>query len=438
MSISDEPNESELSVQTPSGRFRDEVKQHFWRNYLAHTIEGGLFMGGMTFLAADSVMPRMIQTLGGPDWIIAFIPTFMFLGFTGPPLFTAHLIERLERMKPVIMLSSVFQRVPFLVAGIALLYFSGDHPLLVLVIVIIAPFVCGFSGGCTMPAWMELVARTVPENRRASLWAIRYIITAIIGFGAGSIIKAELTDHPGAEGYAILHFYTFGFLVMSYLVLIMIRETDFPRNDNRKDRGLIENIGSLPQLLREDSRLRWVLISRVFGSGLYVMVPFLSIYVLEVTGMEDGFLGELVKAQMAGMIIGNIIGGVLGDKLGGKLPAMVALILLACVSALAVLCSTTWQFSLLFFFLGFGIYLYRVGATTLQIEICPVERRGTYMAVSMTTSFFGMVMSALLCWMTRELTPGLFWPATVISAIALLASCIAMFNVAEPRALSGR
>ena len=49
----------------------------------------------------------------------------MAVGLVWPPLLTAHRVERLWRMKPFVMFTGVFQRLPYLVAGLALL---ADQP----------------------------------------------------------------------------------------------------------------------------------------------------------------------------------------------------------------------------------------------------------------------------------------------------------------------
>ena len=48
-----------------------QSKENFtFANYAMMTIDGGLFMGGLGFLAAQTLMPKMIQSLGGPIWLI--------------------------------------------------------------------------------------------------------------------------------------------------------------------------------------------------------------------------------------------------------------------------------------------------------------------------------------------------------------------------------
>lgn len=396
-----------------------EVQRFFWRNYLAHSIEGGLYMGGLAFLSVNSVLPRIVQSLGGPNWLIAFMPTMLFIGFSAPPLFTAHLIERLERMKPVIMVFSIFARIPGFVAALALWFLMDTHETLVLVLVVLAQLLSGLIGGCTFPAWMELVARTVPKNRLSSLWAIRFVVGSLIGLCAGAIIKSVLTQTPGGHGYAILHLYAAAFGVLSYLVFLMIRETSIVvLPDSAPIRGLVQSMCSLPELLREDPRLRDFLAMRMLGMGILIVTPFLAIHILESTCMPDNFLGRLVQASMVGAVAGNLSGGWLGDRYGGRLPTLVAIPVLVMVMVLAMFRLEPNAYLGLFFLLGIGSSLYRVGVSSLFIEISPVARRPTYTGLVMIVQLGGMLMAAGMSWGVRTFL-GTFWPAGMGGAICL-------------------
>ena len=175
------------------------------RNYLALGLDGGLFMGGMAFIAADTVLPTLIRQLGGPNWVIGLLPVLMGLGFMWTPLFVAHRVERMATMKPFILPCGLAQRLPFLIAGIALLLFAGDYPMLALSAVVLAPLISGSFGGASQGAYLQMNKRVLPANRLASSFAMRFIVGAMIAMGAGTVIEYTLSSHPGTAGYAYLH-----------------------------------------------------------------------------------------------------------------------------------------------------------------------------------------------------------------------------------------
>jgi len=409
-----------------------EVRQFFWRNYVSHSIEGGLFIGGMAFLAGDTVMPSMIKSLGGPEWLIALMPVIMSLGFMLPQLLTAHRVEQLQWVKPFVMFTGIFQRTPYLAAALALFLLAGTHPMLTLAIVAATPLVGGIAGGLSFSAWIELISKIIPERRRSSAWAVRYIIGAAIGIGAGSVIRSVLRDHPGPAGYAMLHLHASAFLWLSYLAFAAIRETRKPPGIIATPRGLHENLRSLPHLLRSDIQLRRFLGMRVCGLGLNIMIPFLAIYALRVTGHDESFLGHFVTAQMTGGIIGNLLAGYLGDRYGGKLPVFIGRVLLLALSIAAVVNRSETGFVVIFFTLGFAVFLENVGATTLSIELCPHDRRPTYMAFISAVIMPCTLLAAAVSTVVRVATGGIAL-AAALSAALLALSFYFLVRLREPR-----
>jgi MFS family permease len=414
-------------------RYNSEVRQYFWRNYLAHCIEGGLYMGGLTFIAADSVMPAMINLLGGANWLIALMPVMTLLGVAWPALLFAHRVEQFYWMKPFVLITSLAQRLTYLAAALALIFLSRTHPAAALLIAAFAPFVAGSIGGTNICAWMELVARVIPSDRLASSWAIRKILTAIIGIFAGGIIKTVLDRHPGAEGFGILHFYTFAGVMLSFVIFAMIRETKpLPPHPDKPDRTFLENMRSLPGLVRAYPDYRRFLRIKLLTMGIYIPAPFLAIHALETTGRGPGFLGELVMAQMAGTIAGNILAGWLGDRRGGRILLIIARLALIALCLGAVFAQSAAIFLALFFLFGFGLNFNEVGEATVTLEIVPPNRRPTCVALITAVTLPGMLLAAGLSTVLRGLTHSII-PPVLLAAIALTASLLSALRIEEPR-----
>lgn len=410
---------------------QDDVKQFFWRNYLAHSIEGGLYMGGMAFIAAHSVLPAMVKSLGGPNWLISLTPMMMMLGAGWPTLFTAHWVETLHRVKPFVLLIGAFQRLPYLLAAISLFFWADSYPKLVLACVAFAPFVSGLVAGLSLGAWYELVCRIIPVNRRASSWAIRFIVRAAIGISAGGVIRSVLEQYPGETGYGILYLITFGFLALSYIFFATIRET-LPTTTKSPDRQLGKNLRSIPGIVGADHRFRRFICFRALTAGVFIVAPFIAIHALEVIGKGESYLGFLVTAQMVGGILGSIFAGYTGDRYGGKVLLVISRILLIvlCIGLLAN--SFEWGFLAIFFLLGFALNLNMIGTSTLSIELCPPERRPTYMSIQSAVTVPSMLIAAAISTFIRE-TTGTIEPAAGCAAVVLALSLFFLTRVREPR-----
>jgi MFS family permease len=414
-------------------RYNNEVRQFFWRNYLAHSIEGGFFMGGLAFVAAATVMPAMISLLGGPDWLVSLMPVMMMLGFSWPPLLFAHRVEQLYWMKPFLMITSVLQRLPYLLAGIFLFWFADSHPQFALICAASAPFISGSIGGISVCAWQELTVRVIPVNRRASGMAIRKIIASMTGLLAGGIIKTVLDEHPGAEGLGILHFYAFACLAISFFIFATIRETKpLPPHPDKPTRSFAENMRSLPGLIRNNPCYRRFILVKLLGLSIFIPAPFLAIHALETTGSEPGLLGTLVVAQMIGTMTGNTLAGWIGDRKGARSLLITSrlLLILLCVGTLFV--TQSFGFIAVFFLFGLGLGFGEVGENTLALEIVPEGRRPTCLALLYAVAFVGMLSTAAVSTLLKK-TTGIIQPSLILAAVCLTTGLLTVLRIKEPR-----
>ncbi len=402
------------------------VRKHLARNYIAHCIEGGLFMGGMQFLSAQSVLPVVLDRLRAPAWLTAMAPILMVFGLAVTPLLIAHRVERMARHKVFVATVGIFQRLPYLLAGLALIWLADRLPWVTLTAVALSPLLCGMFGGIGMVAWKELVAKTIPARRRSGVWALRYIIASVIGLFAGGAVRDVLRNYPGPEGYGVLHLYTFVFLTGSYLIFLTVHETPYIRPPQRPQRSARDILTQPAALLRRDRALAPYLLTIGLAYGMLVIMPFLSIHALAVLGRSEDFAGILLIAQMAGAIIGNMVAGYLGDRYGGRVPMAVGMTAFVGLSVWALLATSEWAFLAIFFLMGWSWYSLRVGRMTLDLEMAPEQGRPTYQAIMAVFSALSMLVASQVGAFAWARSMRAFaWPAGIgVGMLALGLVCL--------------
>lgn len=390
-------------------------------------------MAGLIFVSASTVLPRLAEILNAPAWVISMTPMLTMMGMCLPALFTAHWIESMPRVMPVLLITGLFQRLPYLVAGLLLVYAGTSYPAVALWAAVLAPLVSGAAAGISITGWLELVAKTVPANRRASVFAIRHIISAATGLLAGGTIAWVLSTYPGTKGFGILHLVAFGFLALSYTAFVMIREShDHSRESREENHTLSENLRLMPSLLRKDSTLSLYVAARVLANGVFIMMPYLAIHALRITGRPDAFLGTLVAAQMAGGIAGNALAGYLGDRKGGKLPMVIGVSLMIVVAAAAPFARSLPSLLAIYAFAGFALLTTNVGAMALRLEICPKDKRATYIAIMAFFNIPSMIVAASISATVWAATEN-FGILAGITATLLTASAVIAVLIPEPR-----
>lgn len=405
---------------------------HARRNWLAHAIEGGVFMGALAFVNAQTLLPAVVDSLGGPAWLVAAVPVLMMVGFTIPTVLTAHHVGTLGRFHPLLLWTGVPQRLPYLLAALALLL-AGDSPALCLTAVALAPLLSGICGGISATAWQQLVARTVPSQRRPSLFAVRFAISSGIGILAGGVVTATLKAHPGTAGYGYLHLWAFAGLMLSYGVFACIREPD-EHQAREPETGLWENLRAMPGLVAGDPRLRAFLWTTALFTIAGMAVPFLGIHALRSSGRGEDFLGTLISWQMGGAVVGGLLAGWAGDRRGGRIAMLASRLGFLGIFAAAPFIAAPWAWCLLFAAFGAAGTAGMVGTSSVQLDLLPANGRANRLAVTS----FAMMPAALAvsfaggaAW--KALGDGGFaWLAAASAAGAGL-SLLALARLPEPR-----
>ena len=391
-------------------------------------------MGGVSVVAPDTLIPPLLGELGAPGWLIAISPQLMLLGFMVTPLFFAHLVEGRQRILSYLLFWGIFQRLPFLLAGIVLFGAAWVPDWCVMAAIAAAPFCSGLLGGVAVSAWSAMVAKTVAPERRASLMAIRNTIGALLGIGAGFLVEWILAVAPGTAGYAWLHIIAFALLMGSWLFFMGVREP-MERVPEGNAGSFLENLRRIPRTLRDDRRFLRYLGALSCGHGILIILPFLSIHALKVLQAPTSFAGVLLAAKSAGVFAGNFLGALLGDRFGGKCIFLTAFGAFFLVAVLSLVVESRLAFILLFFLFGMGFTMRMVGQQTMTLELAPPGRLPTYFAIGLSGTAPFMLLAAGVAILGQAYGERIdaFWPLAVPSAAATAAAFIFMLGVREPR-----
>ncbi len=394
------------------------------RNHVFHSLEGGFFAGGLQFLAAESVLPAMMVVLAAPVWIVASMPVLMILGLNLPSLFTAHWVERMQRIRGAVMVAGFVQRLPFVLGALALYFLWPTHPRIAVAIAAASPLVSGLAGGITYIAWLEYIARTIDLRRVSSMFARRYLLSSTIGLIAGPVIVGILDRWPDHRGYALLYAITAVFLWISYTFFIGIREPEHQTTASRPQTSLRDNLRSLPALWRSDGKLRSFVGMRVFQAGVLVMTPFLAAHALNVTGKPKGFVGLFVTSQTLGAILGNLLGHQLGDRRGGWSVTRLSVWFFFASSLLVVFADSMSAFMLVFALYGVATAVSQVGRSALQLEVFPAARRPTCLAVDATINALTLFCVIGVSTLLNKFFPDTIVPPALVALVCVLGSLI--------------
>jgi len=400
---------------------KELVDRHLPRNYLALVFDTGFYIGAMAFLSSITVMPTMIDTLGGPQWVQAMMPNMTRIGISVLPILTAHRLERLRRVKSFCLLVGVFQRLPFLLAFLALLFLADSHPILCVGLVATAPFLSGLFAGVSMSAFFELNRRVIPTKRLSSAVSFRLILGGVIGLIAGPVVSYVLDNHPGATGFTILHAIAVIMLAISLLFFSRIKEVE-PPEIHRKPSRFMRNMKKAILHLRKEPNRRSYLIQFAFGLGWLIILPFLPKYVMAAVGENNDYIGHLLLMHMIGMIAGNLFSAWIGDRFGGKMLVVISRLVQVAACCLIFAVYTKIDVSILYFVIGMGISMSMVGNNTVKMELCGNKNRITWFSMANLVTLPCLLLCSGGSYLFESLTNSIY--PTAIAATFFTASSL--------------
>ena len=201
-----------------------EVQHNYRWNFSVNLLDGAFFWFGASFMSSATILPLFVSKLTTSALAIGLLAVFAQASWFLPQLFTANLVERLARKKPVVVNLGLFaERLPVWGLVLATLI-AVSNPTLSLVIF----FVCfawhGLGAGSLGTAWRDLIARMFPVERRG-----RFVgVTNFIGAGAGAIGAVAttwlLTNLAYPTNFAALFTIAATAIMISWVWLALARE----------------------------------------------------------------------------------------------------------------------------------------------------------------------------------------------------------------------
>ena len=409
-----------------------EVERNYRWNFTFNLLDGATFWLGLSFMSSATIVPLFVSKLTSSQLAIGLIAVIANSGWFLPQLFTANVVQRLPRRKPVVINLGFFtERLPLWLLPLAALL-AVEAPTLALVL-----FFLGYAGhavgaGLVATAWQDLVARIFPVDRRGRFFGI----TTFVGNGTGALGATFSAWLLAALVFPSNFVATFTlaalFITLSWAFLALAREPEqavtAPRQSSR------QFWAGLPLILRSDHNFRRFIQARLLlvlgGMG----AGFVTVAAVSRWQVSDGTVGLYTLALLIGQTLANAASGLMADRRGHKLPLELGSALLMLAYLMAWLAPASgWYFGV-FLLIGLGTGAAVVSGTMIVLEFSPGHLRPTYTGlVNTALGLAGMISPLIGAWLATRSYNVLF----ALSAGFCLASLVALHRwVKEPRGLA--
>jgi len=409
------------------------VRRHLRHNVLALGGDYVLYVVGLAFVSQATILPAFAEYLGAPNVVIGAIPAVATLGWLLPPLFAAGHTESLARKLPFVLRYTAWERAPYLaLAGVA---FAAPHlpPALAIALLLGALFVATAAGGALLPAWMDVVAQTIPVTLRGRFTAASNTVGSL-GRLAMSFVAASILASVAAPGGYALCFLAGGlFMAVSWGALALTREPP-PAAPPPAGVPLWTYLRRIPALLRRDRNMFWYLAARSCAVVGSMAAAFFTVYALRVLGAPAWQVGVFTTMWLVGEVSGNLVLGWLADRMGHRLALASGAAVMALANAVALASPSLSTFALVFVLAGVYDATVQVSGLNILLEMAPTpEERPTYIGLGRTAVApiaFGAPLAAGLVADTLGF-PVVFAVASLGSLAALI---LLVTRVGDPRA----
>lgn len=356
--------------------------KNFPFNFAVNVTDGGFFGFALGFASFTTIIPLFVSSLTDSAVLIGLIPAIHVLGWQLPQLFTARSVSQRKRYKPMVLLFTIQERLPFLaMAGVA--WFVADSipkGALFLTFIMLAWQATG--GGLAATPWQSLIAKIIPAKKWGFFFGTQAAASSLLA--SLSAIIAGLTldriDYP--LDFTLCFLFAAVGMVISYIFITITREEEGQPSEVAQSQDLFWQ--SLLSILKRDVNFRWFLVVRILAQVATMGFAFYTVYAVRQLGVSEVLIGVMTGVLTIIQTAANPIMGWLGDHWIHRGVMVIGLCSAVLSSILA------WQAtSANWFFLVFGLAgIANVGiwtiAITMTLEFGNDQERPAYIGLANT------------------------------------------------------
>jgi MFS family permease len=355
---------------------------HLKYNYIVNVLDGGFFGFALGFASFSTVIPLFVSTMTDSAILIGLIPAIHTVGWQLPQLLTAQHVSRLSNYKPMVMMMTIQERLPFL--GLALLAWllPGLNNQIGLIITFLFLIWQGLGGGFAATPWQSLIGKIIPGDIRGSFFGMQSSAANLFA-GIGAIIAGFILDKADTPfNFAICFFLASIFMTISWFILNLTREgVRRQEGDINSQTPFWQQVGTI---LRKNKSFRWYLVARMLTQLVLMSTAFYTVYAVHHLNIGVVTVGILTSVLLITQVIANPILGRISDRWSRKSVLELGAIAATLSAILAWLASGVELFYLVFIFAGIGFTTYWTIGLALTLEFGSEEERPAYIGLANT------------------------------------------------------
>ncbi len=412
-----------------------QLRRMRW-NFAVFGADIALFSLGLAISSSYTVLPLFVAHLTPNNVAVALIPAIRALGLYGPQLLVAPLVERLRHALPFILVATILERLPYLVLALGALWLATGHPQALLALFFGLIFLALLGGGLTYPAWLDMIARSIPRTWLGRFMGFWMGAGGVLGVAGAAVAAALLANVMWPLNFALCFTLTFAAMAISFVLLAMGREPERPTRPsepNLERTQLRRQVRDIVALVRADAALRRFLVANALVGMATMAGALYAVSALRIGGLGDAEVGAESTIFFVAVTAGNFLWGAVGDRFGHRTVLILGTLCAAVAAAQGLAAHGFLAYAGVFLALGLSVSGVQLAGFTLITEFGPEERRPTYVALSSVAYAPFVIGAPILGGVVANIWG--YAPVFVLTImLAVAGAAVLRFWVPDPRA----
>lgn len=368
--------------------------KNYRRNYALGMINGASFGFVDSIVSPYLVLSVFVNTLGAPNLLVGLLPAIANGGWYLPQFLISHRLQRLPR-KQVVYQSMALTRVLIWITLVSATFLLAAQPIILLGVFFLLFTLNALASGIAGTPFYDIVAKTVPVERRGSYFGGRDLWGALTAIAAGYLVSV-LLNPAWAPAFPT----NFGILFALATLGVALGVGAFslvvePAGVTTAHSTFWDQVRAARGLVRVNPVYRRFLWTRIVLAISDIASPFYAIYATRVLGIPIETIGIYIGVSTVAGLIANPLWSRASDRRGNRVVLVGAA---SCLLALPLLAlgfgflpsgpALALPFGLLFLLNGIARPAANIAYPSYLLEIAPAAERPLY--VSFTNTVLGV------------------------------------------------
>jgi MFS family permease len=402
-------------------------------NLKANLLDGTFFGMALGFASFITIIPLFVSQMTDSAVLIGLIPAIHTVGWQIPQLFTAERVGRQSRFKPMVLLMTLNERIPFLGLSFVAFLLPTIGPRLGLTLTFALLVWQGLGGGFAATAWQAMIGKIIPPRWRGTFFGAQSSLANLTSAVAAVIAGLMLEKLDSPLDFGLLFLLAAISMGISFFFLSLTHEAERPPAS--QPLGLESFSTHLKGILVRDRNFRGFLGVRMLSQFAGMATAFYTVYAIRHHGVSELEVGVMTSLLLAAQIVFNPVVGWLGDRWSHRGAMGIGLAAMAASAGAAWWAPSAAWFYLAFILAGLGFVSMWTVAIAMTLEFGEEPEKPAYIGLANTLIAPASIVAPLLGgWLADALGYAATFQTSLVGSI--LALVILLAFVRDPRHIS--